>query len=82
MIDFEFAHDVHGFFLDDNLIEHHGATPHATAGRQFTVELGYLQSGLGQVIGCHNTRRTAAYNGYIEVKVLLQLLKIGTDDTL
>ena len=82
MVDFELAHDIHSFLLDDNLVEHHGTAPHATAGSQLAVELSYLQTGLGQIVSSHNTRRATAYDSNIEVEVLLQLLKIGTDNTL
>ena len=42
IVDVEVLDDVHCLFLNDNLIEHHSATPHATAGRELAVELCYL----------------------------------------
>ena len=43
VVDLEVAHDVHRFFLDYDLVEHHGSSPHSSAGGQLAVELGYLE---------------------------------------
>ncbi len=44
VVDFKFLYDVDSLFLYDNLVEHHGAAPHAAAGSQLTVELRNFQS--------------------------------------
>ena len=54
IIDVEILYDVNGFFLHDNLVEHHGTAPHTAAGSKLTVELRYFQSGLGEIIRSNN----------------------------
>ena len=81
IVDIEVLYDVHSLFLNDNLVEHHGAAPHAATRREFAVKLSYLQSCLSQIISSNNTRRTSANNGYIEIEITLKFVKIGTDNT-
>ena len=69
VIDIEFFYNINSFFLNYNLVEHHSATPHATAGGKFTVKLCYFQSGLCQIVSSYDTRRTTTYNGDVQIKV-------------
>ena len=78
----EIFYYVDGFFLNNNLVEHHRAAPHSAAGRQLAVKLRHLQAGLCKIISCYNARRAAANDCDIEVEISFQLLEIGTDDTL
>ena len=78
----ELAHDIHRLLLNHYLVEHHGAAPHASAGSEFTVELRHPKPRLGEVVGRHDTRRPAAHDGYVQFQIFLELVEIGTYDSL
>jgi len=55
IIDFKLLYYMQSLLLYNNLVEHHGTSPHATSRREFPVELGHFQSGLCKIIGSNNT---------------------------
>jgi len=67
-------------FLDNDLIEHHPAAPHAAADAELALVEGDPLARLRQKVGRDEPRGPAAHNGHIDVEVRQELLRVRLDD--
>jgi len=66
--------------LDDDLVEHHPAAPHAAADAELAFVEGDLLSAPRQEVGRDKTRGPAADNGHIDIEMRQQLLRVRLDN--
>lgn len=76
----EFFDDGQGFLLDDDVVEHHGAAPHAAAGGEFAIEQGDFAAGFGEVVGGDDAGGAAADDGGVELEAGVEFGEVGFDD--